>query len=281
MFHRSPFPSGLHPRPATEIGALRRRSFRESAERQEVIIVENMGTGGDDMGEKAPGGPPPTRLERISGRLKRWQAFILALAAVVAACGTLLTNVGGLREDAYRIFSGSRHFRHSSIGSLTPAVNPQPPANEGCVTPTVNPQSAANEGSVLATVCFDPKAHRSPDNLTLTNLKAMSEHSPPHVNDSLVVIFSLTNDSQQPFRLDGTFVAWRDPSNPGTGQPSNSPGDNINRVLRPGETVNAKATIPLNLKGTWDVWPCYSKHVTTGQWAGCPNSWQHFPVDVN
>ena len=109
-----------------------------------------------------------------------------------------------------------------------------------------------------------------PDEIRLTELKAASSSDSPSLGDTVTVTYSLTNVGDKPIQLAYTFVGVRNPS----GDNRDTEDMNEDRVLAPGETVNAQGRRQLDEAGSWEFWPCYE--VSGGR--QCPDKWQVFFV---
>jgi hypothetical protein len=104
------------------------------------------------------------------------------------------------------------------------------------------------------------------DELRLTELKAVSSSDSPSVGDTVTVSYSLTNVGDKPIRLAFTFVGVRDPD----GENRDTEDMNEERVLPPGETLNAQGRRQLDAAGSWEFWPCYQ--LSDG--GECPDKWR-------
>jgi hypothetical protein len=144
----------------------------------------------------------------------------------------------------------------------------------GVLGPLIKDRLNRPRSTTWLTIHDDPQTYTSPDHLTLSDVKALSKHDPPHYKDSLMVSFSLTNESNVSITLGNTFVAWRAATE--TGQPGASHAGNIEKQLKPAEAVTAEATIPLDTRGKWEVWACY--RINPDHF--CPDSWQYFTFVV-
>jgi hypothetical protein len=112
----------------------------------------------------------------------------------------------------------------------------------------------------------------SPDEIRLTELKATSSSDSPSLGDTVTVSYSLTNVGDKPVQLAYTFVGVRNPS----GDNRDAEDMNEDRVLAPGETVNAQGRRQLDEAGSWEFWPCYE--LDGGR--QCPDKWQVFFILV-
>ena len=104
------------------------------------------------------------------------------------------------------------------------------------------------------------------DELRLTELKAVSSSGHQLVRDTVTVSYSLTNVGDKPIQLAFTFVGVRDPD----GENRDTEDMNEERVLAPGETINAQGRRQLDIAGSWEFWPCYQ----LGDGGECPDKWQ-------
>jgi hypothetical protein len=119
---------------------------------------------------------------------------------------------------------------------------------------------------------IDSSPVTSEDGLRLTGLQAASRRDPgsPRVGDTVTVSYALTNTTDQPLKLEYTFVGVRDPAD----DHRDTEDMNEGKVLEPGETVNAQGRVLIDSAGSWKIWPCY---VLTGE-RFCPDRWQVFFV---
>jgi hypothetical protein len=119
---------------------------------------------------------------------------------------------------------------------------------------------------------IDTEPDTTGDNIRITGLAATVRNDPPRVGDTVTVDYTLTNVGGQGIQLDSTFVGARDPAD----ENMDSEDENENRVLGPGETIDAGGRIFLNSAGTWLIFPCY---VLPGD-RYCPDEWKAFNVIV-
>jgi hypothetical protein len=119
---------------------------------------------------------------------------------------------------------------------------------------------------------LDTEPATTGDNIRITDLAATVRNDPPRVGDTVTVDYSLTNVGSEPARMDYTFVGARDPAD----ENRDSEDENENRVLSPGETVQASGRIFLNSAGAWLIFPCY---LLTGD-RYCPDEWKAFNTIV-
>jgi hypothetical protein len=120
-----------------------------------------------------------------------------------------------------------------------------------------------------AAIAVDATPVTSGDGLRLSGLAAASPANPPAVGDTVVVSYSLTNDTGQELRLASIFVGARNEADDNKDVEANE-----ETVLAPGETVKADGRVRLDSPGTWRIWPCY-------EFSGgstCPDEWQAFSV---
>ena len=122
----------------------------------------------------------------------------------------------------------------------------------------------ANESS--GGIDVDSTPDTSPDEIRLTELKAVSSSDSPSVGDTVTVSYSLTNVGDKPVQLAFTFVGVRNPA----GENRDAEDMNEDRVLAPGETLNAQGRRQLDVAGSWEFWPCYE--VAGG--GQCPDKWR-------
>jgi hypothetical protein len=119
---------------------------------------------------------------------------------------------------------------------------------------------------------IDTEPDTTPDGIRITGLAVTVRNDPPRVGDTVTVDYSLTNVGSQPIRMDSTFVGARDPAD----ENRDSEDENENRVLGPGETIEAGGRVFLNGAGTWLIFPCY---LLSGE-RYCPDEWKAFNVIV-
>jgi hypothetical protein len=119
---------------------------------------------------------------------------------------------------------------------------------------------------------IDTEPATTGDDIRITGLAATVRNDPARVGDTVTVGYSLTNVGSQPVRMEYTFVGARDPAD----ENMDSEDENENRVLGPGETVEAGGRIFLNSAGTWLIFPCY---LLPGE-RYCPDEWKAFNVIV-
>ena len=80
------------------------------------------------------------------------------------------------------------------------------------------------------------------------------------------------NVGDERIQMESTFVGVRDPAD----ENMDSEGGNENRLLEPGETVEASGRIFLDSAGTWLIFPCC---LLPGD-RYCPGEWKAFNVIV-
>jgi hypothetical protein len=119
---------------------------------------------------------------------------------------------------------------------------------------------------------LDAEPETTGDDIRITGLAATVRNDPPRVGDTVAVGYSLTNVGSEPVRMDSTFVGARDSAD----ENRDSEEENENRVLGPGETIEAGGRIFLNSAGTWLIFPCY---LLPGE-RYCPDEWKAFNVIV-
>ena len=138
--------------------------------------------------------------------------------------------------------------------------------------PAPNPTSTNGQGANEASrgIEVDSSPVTSGDRIKLTELKAVSQNSPPLVGDTTTVSYSLTNVGDQPIQMEHTFVGARNAAN----KHKDSAGMNDGIVLAPGETLASQGRILLDSAGAWELWPCYE--LSDGR--QCPDKWQVFVV---
>jgi hypothetical protein len=149
------------------------------------------------------------------------------------------------------------------IVAIVANVQTAPPPN-----PTSTDGQRANQAS--GGIKVDSTPVTSGDGIRLTGLKAVSPNSPPSVDDTITVSYSLTNVGHQGIQMEYTFVGARNAAD----DHKDSEDMNEGIVLAPGETLTAQGRILLDSAGAWELWPCYE--LSGGR--QCPDKWQVFIV---
>jgi hypothetical protein len=119
---------------------------------------------------------------------------------------------------------------------------------------------------------IDTEPATTDDQIRITALTAMTRNDPPRVGDTVTVNYSLTNVGSERIQMEYTFVAARDPADENV----DAEAENENRVLAPGETIEAEGRVFLDSAGTWLMFPCYK---LPGD-HGCPGEWKAFNIIV-
>ena len=146
------------------------------------------------------------------------------------------------------------------------------------VYPNVTKSIEHHDNNKNIKIFEDKEPDVTSDNIKLIEILAKSPHSPPIVNDRLIIEFTLQNVGKNPIRILGTFVVARNPS----GENKDFGDSNQNKTIQPQEIIKTKAYKIVDAPGTWQFGPCYGLDlpVIHEEENLCPSEWRRFPIQV-
>ena len=146
------------------------------------------------------------------------------------------------------------------------------------VYPNVTKSIEHHDNNKNIKIFEDKEPDVTSDNIKLIEILAKSPHSPPIVNDRLIIEFTLQNVGKNPIKILGTFVVARSPS----GENQDFGDSNQSKTIQPQEIIKTKAYKIVDVPGIWQFGPCYSLDLPVIQEEEnlCPSEWRRFPIQV-
>jgi hypothetical protein len=177
-------------------------------------------------------------------------------------------GIGGLGIITLYIFSRQRRLPRNTLGWASGVMG----FFSAVGVLSVIIQTMAPPATEEVLIHSDGGTYSDGSPVSVSDIKAFSEHNPPHVYDSITIEFVYKNETAQPIQFRSTHIAAR---NPERGHKDFGEG-NYGQVLDPDRTLTIRGSMTLDEPGIWEFWPGYR----IGETQYGPHEWHSFQVKV-